>query len=202
LPRLKKYAVFISHAWDHSSDYDRLVSLLKSAKRFDFRNCSIPKTRSLKTQTDRQLERALRNQIRPASSVLIIAGMYVTHRRWIKKEIQIAVEMNKNIIIVKPHGAQKMPSALQLFPHVVGWDTNNIVRSIRNPVRIVSDILDQFEKAESRDNEQKSAPWQEDISNNPDFSALQEWLNNSESPLIESLKRRTKILERRRGVSG
>ncbi len=202
MPRLKKYPIFISHAWDHSSDYDRLDSLLKKAKRFDCPNCSIPKTRGLDTKTDRQLERALRRQIKPANSVLIIAGMYAKHRKWIKKEIQIALGMDKNIIVIKPRGAQKMPRELQEFPQQVGWDTKNIIRSIRNPVRISSDILDNIERAESGDTEQTSTPWQEDLSNNPDFSALQEWLNDPESPVAVPFKRLRKILERRRGVSG
>ena len=131
MPRLKKYPLFISHAWDHSSDYDSLERHLKDAKRFDCRNCSIPKARGLDTKTDRQLEGKLRNQIRPAHSVLIIAGMYVKHRKWIKKEIEIALSMGKNIIIVKPHGAQKMPRELRGFPQQVGWDTKNIIRAIK-----------------------------------------------------------------------
>ncbi len=202
MPKLIKYPIFISHAWDHSSDYDRLDSLLSNAKRFDRRNCSIPKTRSINTRTDSQLERRLRNQIRPANSVLIIAGMYVKHRKWIKKEIQIALEMNKNIIVVKPRGAQKMPRELQVLPNQVGWDTKNIINAIRDPIRVSSDILNQMERAESVDSEQTPTPWQEDIAKNPDFSSLQDWLNDPDSPAAEPFKRRRKILERRRGVSG
>ena len=202
MPKLIKYPIFISHAWDHSSDYDRLDSLLSNAKRFDHRNCSIPKTRSINTRTDSQLETRLRNQIRPANSVLIIAGMYVKHRKWIKKEIQLALDMKKNIIVVKPRGAQKMPRELQVLPNQVGWDTKNIINAIRNPVRVSSDILNQMERAESVSTEQTSTPWQEDIANNPDFSALQEWLDDPEAPAAEPFKSRRKILERRRGVSG
>ena len=202
MPKLIKYPIFISHAWDHSSDYDRLDSLLSNAKRFDRRNCSIPKTRSINTRTDIQLETRLRNQIRPANSVLIIAGMYVKHRKWIKKEIQIALEMNKNIIVINPRGAQKMPRELQVLPNQVGWDTKSIINAIRNPVRVSSDILNQMERAESVATEQASTPWQEDIANNPDFSALQEWLDDPGAPAAEPFRSRRKILERRRGVSG
>jgi len=197
MPKLKTYHVFISHAWDRSNDYDHLANLLQNCKRFKCHNYSVPRTRSLDTRTDRQLERALRRQVGPASSVLIIAGMYVKHRKWIRKEIEITLEMNKNIIIVRPRGAQKMPRELQGFPQQVNWDTQNIVRAIRNPVSVHPDFLSQDTSSESAD-----TSWQEDITNNPDFSALQDWLNNPESPGADPFKRRRKILEKRRGVSG
>ena len=202
MPRLKKYPIFISHAWDHSSDYDRLIKLLKNAKRFDCSNSSVPKTRRLGRRTDRQLERALRRQIAPAHSVLIIAGMYVKHREWIQKEIDIAMEMHKNIIIVKPHGAQRMPTELQGFPQKVGWDTKNIIRSIRNPISISPESLSQIEQFGLEEPENTTAPWQEEIANNPDFSALQEWLDNPDTPLADPFKGRRRIPEKRHGVSG
>ena len=202
MPRLKKYPIFISHAWDHSSDYDRLIKLLKDAKRFECRNSSVPKTRKLDTRTDRQLERALRRQIAPAHSVLIIAGMYVKHRKWIQTEIDIAMGMHKNIIIVKPRGAQKMPRELQGFPQHVGWDTNNIIRSIRNPISISPECLSQIEQSELGETENATTSWQEEIASSPDFSALQDWLDNPETPAASPFMARRKILEKRRGVSG
>jgi len=176
--------------------------LLKNAKRFDCSNSSVPKTRRLGRRTDRQLERALRRQIAPAHSVLIIAGMYVKHREWIQKEIDIAMEMHKNIIIVKPHGAQRMPTELQGFPQKVGWDTKNIIRSIRNPISISPESLSQIEQFGLEEPENTTAPWQEEIANNPDFSALQEWLDNPDTPLADPFKGRRRIPEKRHGVSG
>ncbi len=202
MPKLRIYPIFVSHAWDHSSDYDRLVHLLKNRKLFDCTNSSVPITRRLETKTDLQLERALRRQISPAHSVLIIAGMYVKHRKWIQKEIDIAMAMHKNIIIVKPHGAQRMPKELEGFPQQVGWDTNNIIRHIRKPISINAESLSQIEQSGLVESENTTPPWQEEIANNPDFSAFQEWLDNPDTPMAEPFKGRGKIPERRRGVSG
>lgn len=202
MPKLRKYPIFISHAWDHSSDYDRLLHLLKNRKLFDCSNSSVPKTRRLDTRTDRQLERALRRQIRPAHSVLIIAGMYVKHREWIQKEIDIALEMHKNIIIIKPRGAQRMPIELQGFPQQAEWDTNNIIGHIRHPISISQESLSQIEQSRLEESGNTTVPWHEEIANNPDFSALQEWLDNPDTPMAEPFKGRGGIPEKRRGVSG
>jgi hypothetical protein len=201
LPKLKPYPIFISHAWNHSFEYDRLVNLLSKAKRFDLRNCSIPKTKRLHTKTDAQLERALRNQIARSNSVLVIAGMWVKNREWIKKEIKIAFEKHKNIVVIKPHGAQKMPKELQGLPQQVGWDTQHIIRAIRHPVKMDPNILNDLE-LRSETNDSPAASWQQNIAKNPDFAALQEWINDPESPDAEPFKNRSKALERRRGVSG
>lgn len=107
---MKTYNIFISHAWDYNSDYYRLVEKLKNEPYFYFKNYSVPEHDALKTKTDKELEEALYRQIAPVSAVLIIAGMYYNHRKWIQKEIEIAQFYNKPIIVIKPWGAERLPS--------------------------------------------------------------------------------------------
>ena len=107
MPRLKSYGVFISHAWDYNTDYYRLERMLKKAKHFKWRNCSVPEHDKLNTRSDAQLERALRNQIRPANVVAIIAGMYVNNRKWIQKEINnLNYILNKSSTFEREHLGQ------------------------------------------------------------------------------------------------
>jgi hypothetical protein len=133
MPNLKRYRGFISHAWDYNEDYYTLDTKLKNYPNFDWYNYSVPKHDALDTATDEELEQALKDQIRPTNIVLILAGMYVNHRKWIQKEIEIAQSMQKPIIGIKPRGQQKIPQAVQdAAIEMVGWNIDNIVRAIRD----------------------------------------------------------------------
>lgn len=45
----RRYALFISHAWDYHSEYDGLVNLLNSDSSFFWENLSVPKDKPLRT---------------------------------------------------------------------------------------------------------------------------------------------------------
>lgn len=201
MPQRKRYPVFISHCWDYSSDYDRLERMLGKAKYSKFPNCSVPKDEKFDTKTNRQLEAALRRQIQPAHTVIIIAGMYVKNRKWIQKEIEIALRMKKNIVVVKPNGAQRMPQELQQFPQVVGWTTKSIVQAIRHPIPVNPDQI--MQDVQNKDTKQTETvgPWQNELTDTPDFPSLQNWINDPDAPATNR-PHIGKNLDRRRGVSG
>lgn len=132
MPSLKTYRVFISHAWRYSAGYSRIVRMLDDENNFDWRNYSVPEHNPKDAGNDRELEKALRNQISPTHIVLVLAGMYVNHRKWIQKEIEIAQYFGKPIVGIKPWGSEKTPSAVQdAADEMVGWQINSIVGAIR-----------------------------------------------------------------------
>mgnify|MGYP001952937625 CR=1 FL=1 len=129
---LKTYRIFISHSWDYHKEYYRLVDMLNDAPRFKWQNYSVPKHDALDTATDRELEAALRNQISPTHIVIILAGMYVNHRKWIQKEIEIAQDFGKPIIGVVPWGGERTPTQVSdAAEEMVRWNTDSIVGAIR-----------------------------------------------------------------------
>ncbi len=129
MPALKTYDLFISHAWDYNDDYYKIVNYLKSAPYFLWRNYSVPEHDPLPMT---KLAQRLYNQISPVNSVIIVAGMYVPQSDWILKEIEIAQNLDKPIIGVRPWGAQVVPRIVQSVAcEVVGWNTNNIIGAIR-----------------------------------------------------------------------
>jgi hypothetical protein len=133
MPELRTYNVFVSHSWKHDEDYDRLEKMLNDAPNFRWRNFSVPWNDPLSASTDIGLARALRDQISPASITIILAGMYANNSKWIQKEIDIALEMRKSIIAVKPWGQERIPTAIQdVATEIVGWNTPSIVSAIRN----------------------------------------------------------------------
>lgn len=129
---LKIYNLFISHAWDYNSDYYNLVDLLSNYPYFNFKNYSVPQHDALNTKTNWELEEALNRQIAPTCVVLIIAGMYYNNRKWIQKEIEIAKAKGKPIIVIRPRGAERMPSELISDDYIrVNWNSSSIVQAIR-----------------------------------------------------------------------
>ena len=132
MPPLKTYDLFISHAWTYNAEYNRLVGMLNVAPNFKWRNYSVTKQDPLDANNDARLTEALRRQIRPVNCVLILAGMYVNHRKWIRREITIAKSLRKPIVGIKPWGQQRTPVEVQDAAGVmVRWNTGSIVRAIR-----------------------------------------------------------------------
>jgi len=134
MPTLKTYDLFLSHVWrrEENSEYYRLEKLLKEAPLFSWRNYSVPEHDPLGTKTDRQLSEALDRQIRPINCFLVVSGMYVNYRKWIQKEIDIAIGYGKPIIGVIPWGQERVPVDVQdVAKEMVGWQTDSIVSAIR-----------------------------------------------------------------------
>lgn len=202
MPKLKSYGVFISHAWDYDADYYRLERMLNNAKCFRWRNCSVPQCDPRKARSDAQLEKALRNQIRPANAVVIISGMYVKHRKWIQKEIDIAREMKKPIIGLAPRGAQRIPSEVQKIAPIKRWMTSEIVDAIRRARGpITMEIAPQVEVAQA-DKESATRDWNKTVDEGPGFAELLDWIDSTDSAVTERFDRRGRVATRRGGMSG
>ncbi len=133
---MKTYNLFISHSWTYSDAYDKLINLLEARRYFSYRNSSVPKDNPVHTNgTDRQLYRAIRNKISSSSVVLILAGVYATHSKWIDKEIYIAQNefyTRKPIVAIEPWGSEKTSAKVKgSADKIVRWNTKSIVSAIR-----------------------------------------------------------------------
>ena len=131
MPQLYPYRIFISHAWDYNDEYYKLEKMFTEYPNFDFRNYSVPKHNPL--ETGEQLTKKLLDQMNPVQVVIILAGMYATHSKWIQFEINEAVRLKKPIIGVKPWGQERVPQSIQDAAAIIhGWNVGPIVESIRN----------------------------------------------------------------------
>lgn len=131
--RRSEYRLFISHSWEYSDEYNRMVDLFRDHPNFSFRNYSVPEVDEIDADDEEELEQALReDQIRPATVVIILGGMYVAHSKWIKKEIILAEIEGKPILGVKPHGNKQMPNVVEDHAdQIVGWQGKSVVEGIR-----------------------------------------------------------------------
>lgn len=130
MPVLRTYSVFICHDWEYSTEYHRICEFLGRAPNFDWENLSVPEHDPL--DTDDELEKNLRDHIRPADVMLVLAGMYSAYSRWMDWEMQFARRIGKPIIGVKPWGNVQLPDVVQRnASEIVGWSTSTIVEAIR-----------------------------------------------------------------------
>jgi hypothetical protein len=130
MPSLRKYKIFISHAWDYNQDYYRCVQFLDEAPNFTWTNLSVPEHDPI--LDSKRLAAELHNQMRPAHAFLILSAMYVAHSDWIQYEINFARRIGRPIIGIKPWGNVALPVAVQDgADELVGWNSNSIVDAIR-----------------------------------------------------------------------
>ena len=131
---MKTYHLFISHSWTHVDQYNNLVNLLDQAKDFCYHNRSIPKDGPVHSSTDKELSKAIQNQMESCSIVIILAGVYAEYSKWIDKEIKIAKSSfpkPKSILAIRPWTNEISPMVRDSADQVVEWDTQSIVASIR-----------------------------------------------------------------------
>ena len=132
---MKTYHLFISHSWTYTDAYKKLVNLLDQAKNFKYHNYSIPKDDPAHVGSDRELSEAIRNQMQPCGTVLVLAGVYASHSKWIDKEIKIARSSfsgPKPILAIEPWGSEKTSQMVKdNADQIVGWNTKSIVSAIR-----------------------------------------------------------------------
>ncbi|NCE76023.1 TIR domain-containing protein [Anaerotruncus sp. X29] len=127
------YNLFISHSWTYSDAYEKLVGLLNGASDFSYKNYSVPRNDPIhNAKYDYQLKAAIRNQMQPASCVLVLAGVYSTYSKWINIELELASELGKKIIAIEPRGAEKTSAIVKGYAdEIVKWQTTSIVKAIR-----------------------------------------------------------------------
>lgn len=127
------YNLFISHSWTYNDTYEDLTKLLDNASYFSYKNYSVPKDDPIhNANNDRELYNAIEEQIRHASVVLILAGVYSSYTKWIDKEIEIAQNLNKPILAIEPWGSEKTSVKVKnSADRIVKWNTASIVNAIR-----------------------------------------------------------------------
>lgn len=128
------YNLFISHSWTYSDGYEKLCSLLNEAKYFDYKNYSVPKDDPIhNAPNSSRLEEAIEAQMKYASCVLILAGVYASYSKWIDKEIKLAKKLGKKIIAVEPWGSERTSAIVKdAADEVVGWNSSSIISAIRS----------------------------------------------------------------------
>ena len=130
--RLKQYHLFISHAWDYHSDYDKIKQWLDDAFGLIWSDYSVPIDKRLDVNSTRELKARLENKIARCSCFIIPAGMYGSYSDWIEFEVKAAVAHRKPIVGVRPWGQQRVPRVVtENATCMVGWNSNSVIDAVR-----------------------------------------------------------------------
>ena len=133
---MKTRYLFISHSWSYPDSYDSLMTLLRKRPYFDFRDYSVPRDDPIhNAKSDRELRDAIKRQMSPCGVVLILAGVYATYSKWIRKEIALAqgFAKPKPIIAIRPWASKRVSSVvMDAADKIVGWNTESVVSAIRD----------------------------------------------------------------------
>ncbi len=117
------YNLFISQLNQDSDEYHRFIGKLEASHDFQWKNYTIP------GETD---AKKLKEQMKLVNVVVILSGLYSKDKNLIQKEIDIAIELEKPVVIIRPYGMENVPGSIeQVATEVVGWNTPCIVDSIR-----------------------------------------------------------------------
>lgn len=134
MPPLKTYRIFISHSWTYGDAYEKLVGFFNKHPNFKWIDYSVPKDDPIHSAPNETLlAAAITKQISPVNCVLILAGVYSSYSKWIKKEIKIAREaFSKPIVAVQPWGSEKTSTIVKNNANaIVKWQSSSIVQAIR-----------------------------------------------------------------------
>lgn len=123
--------VFISHSWANNSDYSNLIKKFDNYG-FEFYNHSIEENNPVDATTAKEIEKRIENKIRGCSKVLVLGGKYA-NRYWIKKEVEIANRMGKEVIAIRPWGESNVPSSLyKNADKVLGFNSKTIIENLKD----------------------------------------------------------------------
>lgn len=116
------YKIFISHTGEEDEEYLTFIQKISSAHDFEYENYGI---------LEKINENELQEQIEPAEIVIILSGLYNKNKPLIKKQLDIAVNLEKPIVVIRPYGMEDVPPELEdAAEDVVGWNAPCIVDSI------------------------------------------------------------------------
>ena len=132
----RRYHIFISHSWSYEDAYTRLCNLLDNAH-FPYRDYSVPKDDPIHNAPNQQaLRDAIMRQMNFTQIVLVIAGVYATHSKWINIELGLAKRhFGKPVLGIKPYANTNVSSVVRRDADlIVNWRTDSIVNGIRQLV--------------------------------------------------------------------
>ncbi len=121
------YNLFISELNEDNDEYEKFIGKLEASYDFKWKNQTIANETS---------KAELREQMKSVDVVVLLAGLYSRDKNLIQREIDIAVELNKPIVIIRPYGMENVPGSIEeVASEVVGWNTPCIVDAIRNSLQ-------------------------------------------------------------------
>ena len=117
-----------------------MINLLNNANNFSYYNYSAPKEKPLFPDgtpfSNSDIAKKITDKISPSQITIVISGMYVQYKDWIKYEIDESIRIGKPILGIRPYGNSNIPTYVSDNANkIVNWNTDSIVSAIRELVK-------------------------------------------------------------------
>jgi len=147
----RSYKLFISHSWSYDEQHLNLRQLLEKDKTFRYMDLSVPKNDPIHyASNDKELYAAIKSKIDRADVVLVLAGVYATHSKWMQLEMEAARDVSMHrvltrhnrpdtvnkyhipIIAVEGHGSERTSAIVkERADEVVAWNSASVINVIK-----------------------------------------------------------------------
>lgn len=151
--------LFLIHGWAHADIYAEAVALLKE-RDSGLADYSVPPWKALQG-TSVEVERQIRTRMRLASAVIVVNDDRLHRREWSRREMAIAVELDKPIIVLQPRDnfRQSIPQVLDgSIYRVSSWRGDALGRAVRGEAPQEDRVFDIAELRDRREIVQLLAP--------------------------------------------
>ena len=143
--------IFVIHSWDEAHTFARMKDLL-SARDAGLADYSVPPWKAVEG-SDEEVASSIRSRIASASAVVVLNTPGLHQRPWSTFEMECAVEMGKQIIVLQPHDDSRRPIPSALNDHlyrVVSWRSDVLGRAIRGEYPQDERVFEIAEHADQR----------------------------------------------------
>ncbi len=136
----RTYHLFITRVKETDEEYQRFKGRLEDAHDFNYENHS---DNGLSGTADiDELKKTLEGQLTDVDLVIVLSALYPTYKNLIMATLDLAQEMEKPVLLIRPYGMENVPEELEkLSKGVIGWSASCIAASIKG---LLNDEVDEY----------------------------------------------------------
>lgn len=136
----KTYHLFITQVAETDEEYQRFTGRLKDAHDFNYENHS---DKSFSGTADMDaLKNVIKGQITDIDLVIVLSRLYPTYKNLIMTVLNLAQELEKPVLLIRPYGMENVPEELEKLSNgVIGWSASCIAASIKG---LLNDEVDEY----------------------------------------------------------
>ncbi|MDP3624537.1 MAG: hypothetical protein Q8R66_11525 [Methanobacteriaceae archaeon] len=136
----KTYHLFITQVAETDEEYQRFTGRLEDAHDFSYENHSDNGLSG--TANIDELKKILKGQITDTDLVIVLSGLYPTYKNLIMTVLNLARELEKPVLLIRPYGMENVPPELEKLSNgVIGWSASCIAASIKG---LLNDEVDEY----------------------------------------------------------
>lgn len=152
-----KQKIFISYDYDNDKEYKNMLLAWDKNQNFDFDFEDGSADVSIESNDTSTIKRGISAKINQSDIFLCLIGELTHKSKWVKWEIEKAIELGKRIVVVKIKREYETPEELKNVG--VTWAMSFTFKAIKEAVDECSQYLNITTGAGTNANVKPSSPW-------------------------------------------